>query len=165
MAERCRAVEPIAHELARSVGVEPALVMGVIRVESGFRPDARSSVGATGLMQLMPRTASGLGCADIEEPEANIRCGVTLLRRLLVRFGGNEVYALSAYHAGNRLAASAEAEQGLPRNFGYVERVWSARSWYVQKGCGGAHRGVSQTREQLQRPAVERRGRPPGQGG
>jgi len=77
--------------------------------------DARSGVGALGLMQLMPHTARevsrSLGLArpqprDLLEPERNIRLGTGYLRRMLDRFGGNEVLATAAYNAGpNRVQA------------------------------------------------------------
>jgi len=95
--------------------LDPSWVYAVARRESAFVEDARSGVGALGLMQLMPHTARevsrSLGLArpqprDLLEPERNIRLGTGYLRRMLDRFGGNEVLATAAYNAGpNRVQA------------------------------------------------------------
>lgn len=71
-------------------------------------PDARSPVGATGLMQLMPATAkqtarkSGLSFSpsDLVQPEKNIALGSRYLNQLLGQFGGNRILAAAAYNAG-----------------------------------------------------------------
>ena len=86
-------------ELARSNGVPAALVKAVIAAESRFDPQAVSSAGAQGLMQLMPATADMLGVADPFEPRANVGAGVRYLRQLLDRFG-DPVWAVAAYNAG-----------------------------------------------------------------
>jgi hypothetical protein len=95
--------------LADERGVDPALIRAMVRVESGFRPDARSSRGAMGLMQLMPRTAQQYGVSDPYEPEANLAAGITHLKGLLDRFDVPE--ALAAYNAG---AAAVLRYRGIP---------------------------------------------------
>ena len=88
--------------------VPEALVYAVIRTESGFDPEARSSVGAIGLMQLMPDTLDWLSrlldeeapTGEITDPETNIKYGTYYLRYLCDRFGNLDT-ALAAYNAGH----------------------------------------------------------------
>ncbi len=100
--------EPLAASAA-DAGVEPALVLAVMREESGYRPAVVSPVGARGLLQIMPdtgrRLAEGLGrvAFDPEElfrPETNIRFGAHYLAQLLARFDGNHAAAVASYNAG-----------------------------------------------------------------
>lgn len=91
-----------------SAGVDQSLAFALIRAESNFKPTARSSVGATGLMQLMPATARDMvkdrketiTTASLTRPDLNVRLGTRHLKDLLVRFDGNLVCAVAAYNAG-----------------------------------------------------------------
>lgn len=85
--------------IARDHGVDPALALAVVEVESAGRADARSPKGALGLMQLMPATAQRYGVADALDPDDNLRGGIRYLRDLLVQFGSAEL-AVAAYNAG-----------------------------------------------------------------
>jgi len=96
---------------ANAHGLNPSLIFGIARRESAFRPNARSSVGALGLMQLMPGTArlesKLLGrnrptYNEILDAENNILLGSSYLNRMLERFGGNHALAAAAYNAGPR---------------------------------------------------------------
>ena len=93
---------------SRNQRISPHLVAAVIFVESRFRDGAVSEVGAQGLMQLMPETATevsdkyGLGLVDVGDlrvPELNIRIGSAYLAELLRRFD-DERDAIAAYNAG-----------------------------------------------------------------
>ncbi|MCL2301260.1 MAG: lytic transglycosylase domain-containing protein [Firmicutes bacterium] len=92
---------------AEAQGVETALLLGLIRTESSFRPEAVSSVGARGLTQIMPetfewllgKTGEELPLDALFEPEVAVRYGALLLRTLLDEFGETGT-ALAAYHAG-----------------------------------------------------------------
>jgi len=103
-------------------GLEPALTLSVIRQESGFWPEAVSSAGARGLMQLMPATARHVAkTADIvykherltTDPHYNLRLGTAYLARMIEDFGGSYVLALAAYNAG-----PSRARQWI-RDFGH----------------------------------------------
>ena len=96
--------------MARSqeTGLDPAYVFGVIRQESRFIPDARSNVGAAGLMQLMPNTARWVARKlsldykpdQIIDPIVNVRLGTGYLKLVLEDFGGSQAMAAAAYNAG-----------------------------------------------------------------
>lgn len=93
-------LEPIIGEMASKYDVPAWLVRNVIRQESGGNPNARSPVGAMGLMQLMPGTAAELGVADAYDPRQNVEGGTKYLRRMLDMFGGDYEKAVAAYNAG-----------------------------------------------------------------
>jgi soluble lytic murein transglycosylase len=104
---------PLAHwktitQESRRHGLDPYLVAGLIRQESGFDQNARSRANARGLMQLIPSTGRlvarrhGLGritSARLYEPELNIRLGASFFANMIDRFGRIE-YALAAYNGG-----------------------------------------------------------------
>ncbi len=93
---------------AREIGLDPAFVYGLIRQESRFIMDARSGVGASGLMQLMPSTAKwtakkiGLpySPALIADRDTNLRLGNAYLKLVLDDAGGSQALAAAAYNAG-----------------------------------------------------------------
>ncbi|QHA00097.1 lytic transglycosylase domain-containing protein [Dehalobacter restrictus] len=87
-------------EASEKYGVEKSLISAVIRQESSFNPNAVSSAGAIGLMQLMPATATGLGVTDPFNIEQNVDGGTRYLRQLIDRYGSTEM-ALAAYNAGS----------------------------------------------------------------
>jgi len=83
---------------------DPLVVLSLIRQESVFNPEARSRVGARGLMQLMPTTARrirrGVGDSQLTTPATNIEIGTRYFQTLHRRYRGNLVYILAAYNAG-----------------------------------------------------------------
>jgi hypothetical protein len=92
--------ERLVAEAAQRHGLDPALVRAVVGVESGFEPQAVSSKGAQGLMQLMPATARDLGITDPFDPAANLDGGSRYLSALVARYEGDLPKALAAYNAG-----------------------------------------------------------------
>jgi len=125
--ERTRAVVDMAQRFptpyrsavvarAQGIGLDPAYVYGLIRQESRFIMDARSGVGASGLMQVMPATArwtaKKIGLTDfsaeqINDRDTNITIGTAYLKLALDDFDGSMALAAAAYNAG----------PGRPRNW------------------------------------------------
>ena len=98
-------------EHARRLGLDPAQVLALIRIESAFRADARSPAGAVGLMQLMPDTAratapaAGITFKDpasLLDAASNVALGTQYLHAMIERFHGNFAMAAAAYNAGPR---------------------------------------------------------------
>jgi len=112
----------LIHEKAQKYDVDPALVAAVVETESRFHPEARSAVGARGLMQLMPRTGRWLGATNLYDPEQNVDAGVRYLKYLQDRFDGNLKNAIAAYNGG----------EGNVQRYGGVPPFQETRS-YVKK--------------------------------
>ena len=93
-------LDSIVRTAAARNGLDPCLILSVMRAESGFNRSAVSVKGASGLMQLMPETAARFGVRNIFDPEENIMAGARYLRFLLDRFKGDVRLALAGYNAG-----------------------------------------------------------------
>jgi len=91
---------PLIYAAAEKHGLDPKLIEAVVRTESDFNAQAVSSVGAQGLMQLMPETAADLGVSDAFNPEQNIEAGSRYLKQLMQRYDGDTKLALAAYNWG-----------------------------------------------------------------
>lgn len=100
-------------EAAEKYKLPPALILAVIKQESGFNPNAVSSCGAQGLMQLMPQTGKqmGVNAKDLRSIEGNIDGGSHYLRQMLDHFGGDVKKAIAAYNAG---PGAVEKYNGVP---------------------------------------------------
>lgn len=124
---------PLAHKKyiekqAKHEKINPAWAFAVIRQESAFTTDARSSAGALGLMQLMPRTAREVARSlrikrpnqrDLLKSSINIKLGVRYLRKLQERFKGNSVLATAAYNAGG-----SRVKTWLPKDEAQSADLW-----------------------------------------
>ncbi|WP_396586343.1 transglycosylase SLT domain-containing protein [Bermanella sp. R86510] len=137
---------PLAHleqfrEASSTHQINKHWAYGIARQESAFMYDARSPVGATGLMQLMPATARGVSrhlrlqysSHKLLNPDYNIQLGTGYLRQLLTRFDGNRVLATAAYNAG-----PGNVNRWLKRNQGpidlWIERIpYSETQEYVKR--------------------------------
>jgi soluble lytic murein transglycosylase-like protein len=98
--------ELVAMSAARN-GVDPNLIVAVMRQESGFNPSARSYKGAVGLMQLLPATARRFGVVNIFDPAQNIEGGARYLRFLLDTFSGDVDLTLAGYNAGENAVVNS----------------------------------------------------------
>ncbi|MBE6692035.1 MAG: lytic transglycosylase domain-containing protein [Ruminococcaceae bacterium] len=136
---------------SKEYNVPEHLIYAVIHSESGFDKDAVSSVGAMGLMQLMPDTFQWIAKRidvdfenlDITDPETNIKCGTYYLNYLYQRFE-NWQTCLAAYNAGpnkvaNWLLDSRYSDDGkslknipITETYNYVNRVFSAEKEYIK---------------------------------
>jgi hypothetical protein len=120
----------IAQAAARHQ-VDAKLVHAVIQTESAYRPDAISSSGAVGLMQLMPATASRFGVIDSNNPEQNINGGTRYLRYLIDLFPHSLDLAVAAYNAGeNSILRHNNSIPPYPETQNYVRQVMAL---YKQK--------------------------------
>jgi hypothetical protein len=115
--------ERLVAEAARRHGLDPALVMAVVGVESGFQPQVTSPKGAQGLMQLMPGTARELGVTDPFDPAANLDGGSRYLSSLVARYDGDLTKALAAYNAGMGAVARHRGVPPYAETRDYVRKV------------------------------------------
>lgn len=91
---------PLIQTVARETLLRPELLHAVVQAESAYDPDAVSSKGAVGLMQLMPATAKRYGVSDRRDPQQNLRAGASYLKDLLIQFDFDLKLAVAAYNAG-----------------------------------------------------------------
>jgi membrane-bound lytic murein transglycosylase F len=139
---------------ANDAGIDWRLLVSQAVQESRLKPDAKSSFGAQGIMQIMPRTAKELGVNDPWDPVQSIEGGGRYMKKLIARYGDdvelkNKVrFALAGYNAGPYHVQDARKlakEQGLDPNrwFGNVEKAMLllSKPRYYRKAKYGYCRG------------------------
>lgn len=137
---------PLAHDhlfeqAAKKNNINKNWIYGIARQESAFMQDARSPVGATGLMQLMPSTARTISrrmhvpysTKKLIDPGYNIKLGSHYLQSLLKRYDGNRILATAAYNAG-----PGNVKRWLKKNTGpldiWIEQIpFNETKEYVQR--------------------------------
>ena len=136
---RLQALQDLAEKygteiLKATIGtnVSPALVLAVMGIESMGDPEAVSSAGATGLMQLIPDTAKRFGVTDATDPGQSIKGGVAYLNLLMSMFDRDPVLVLAAYNAGEGAVTANDGVPPYAETRDYVPKVLAA--WTVAQG-------------------------------
>lgn len=120
-------IEALIRAAAGRHNVDSKLAMAVATAESDLEPQAVSSAGAVGVMQLMPETASSLGVRNIADPRENIDGGVRYLKQMLATFDGDVEKAVAAYNAGPEAVQKYQGVPPYPETVNYVRRVLNLR--------------------------------------
>jgi peptidoglycan lytic transglycosylase len=120
------------QKLAKETGLDPYLVVSLIRQESLFDPKAVSPAAAHGLMQLLPSTAARVAARigylapqreRLFEPELNLNLGIHHLKELLDRYSNNLVKAVAAYNAGENAVGRWETRLAGAEDDEFIERI------------------------------------------
>ncbi len=123
-------LETVWYE-SRRAGLEPAMVLGLIQVESAFRKYAISSVGARGYMQIMPFWMRLIGDGDVSglfHMQTNLRFGCVILRHYLDREKGDLFLALGRYNGSRGRAEYPNLVMGARKNWLYSAPPSATRS-------------------------------------
>lgn len=126
----------LIYSEAKKNNLDPTLVAAVVQTESNFRPTARSGVGASGLMQLMPRTGKWMGAKNLMNPADNVRAGTKYLKYLNERFDNDETKVLAAYNAGEGNVRRYGGVPPFKETRNYVKKVAKAQNDFEAKVSG-----------------------------
>ena len=118
--------DSIINEASEKYSVPKDLIKAVIKQESNYMPNAVSSKGAIGLMQVMPSTGALLGIEDkelLKDPYTNIMTGTKYLSQMLNRYDGRLDLSLSAYNAGPNLVDKLQRIPNIDETKNYVKNI------------------------------------------
>ncbi|MEZ2903081.1 lytic transglycosylase domain-containing protein [Acinetobacter terrestris] len=132
------AFDHIIKQAAAQHGISEGLIKAVMHTESGFNVNARSPVGAQGLMQLMPATARRFNVSNAYDPQQNIMAGAKYLSWLMKRFNGNTSLVLASYNAGEGNVAKYGGIPPFKETQDYVRRVSSRYSNLYSNGIASS---------------------------
>jgi soluble lytic murein transglycosylase-like protein len=113
----------LIETIAAKHGIDPRLLKCIIRVESDFNPEAVSSAGAMGLMQIMQDTASYYFMDNPFDPQKNIEAGTRHFKSLMGYFNNDIPLALAAYHAGISRVKKRMALPPIQATIDYVNAI------------------------------------------
>ncbi len=129
------AYDHMITEASKKHGVSFPLLKAVIKAESDFDPNAVSSAGALGLMQIMPENVKAFNMKDPFDPGENILAGTRYFKKLLERFDGKLDLALAAYNAGPGTVDSCKGIPPYKETEDYIERVMKYFYHFKQNSC------------------------------
>lgn len=145
--EESTSLDDIFERASIKYNVPVNLLKAIGKAESDFDPNAVSKSGAQGVMQLMPKTAEGLGVTDSFDPEQNIMGGSKYISDLLKRYDGDTKLALAAYNAGmgnvkkyGGIPPFKETQNYVVKVMKYMEEDYTAGT---VKSTGGKQLGVT----------------------
>ena len=136
------AYDHLIRQASQTHGISEGLIKAVMHTESGFNINARSPVGAQGLMQLMPATARRFNVSNAFDPQQNILGGAKYLSWLMKRFKGNTELVLAAYNAGEGNVAKYGGIPPFRETQDYVRRVSSRLNNLYSNGLGTVNNNV-----------------------
>jgi soluble lytic murein transglycosylase-like protein len=116
-------IQSLVDDTGQRHRVDPQLIHAIIQVESAYNPNAVSSKGAMGLMQLIPATADRFGVSNPFNARQNIEGGVTYLKYLLNLFDGDLDLSLAAYNAGEHRVERSNGVPEISETQKYVKKV------------------------------------------
>ncbi|MCC6932901.1 MAG: lytic transglycosylase domain-containing protein [Deltaproteobacteria bacterium] len=154
----CGEISKLIVELSHEKNLDPLYVAAIISIESRFAEAARSNVGATGLMQLMPGTAkevaenmvNGRIIPKLTDPKTNISLGIDYIKFLENRYNGNRYLALAAYNWGpGNVDGAVKRRQNIPSSVQKYANTILERSERWQKHFNTANRSASQLGKEM----------------
>ena len=116
-------MDDIFNKASETYNVPVALLKAMAKQESNFDPNATSSSGAQGVMQLMPATAASLGVTNAYDPEQNIMASAKLLAAHLKKFNGDFTLAAAAYNAGSGAVKKYGGVPPYSETQNYVKKI------------------------------------------
>lgn len=119
-------LDKIFEDASQKHGIPTELLKAVAKVESNYNPKAVSSSGASGVMQLMPATARGLGVTDVFNAEQNINGGAKYLSQLYKKYNGDLNLTLAGYNAGPGNVAKYGGVPPFKETENYIIKVGKA---------------------------------------
>lgn len=123
---------PTIQRDAQQSGVPPALIAAIMSAESGGNPDAVSSAGAEGVLQMMPSTAADWGVTNPFNPQQEIAGASRMIASLYQHYHGDITLVAAAYNAGSGAVARYGGVPPYPQTQAYVVKVQSAFYYYQQ---------------------------------
>ncbi len=127
-------LDPIFEKASQTYNVPVKLLKAMAKAESNFNPNAVSSCGAQGIMQLMPATAQALGVTDAFDPEQNIMGGAKYISGKLAQYDGDVSLALAAYQAGSGNVAKYGGVPPFKSTQTYIKNIFNYMNSDISAG-------------------------------